>query len=208
MDLRLMVIIDPRQVPVDQLGAFCREVRQGGATVIQLRGKTRSTRELVTYGRALRVETRRHGLSLIVNDRTDVALAIQADGVHVGQDDMPVRDVRRMAPGLTVGLSVSAPEEIPAQPADWPDYFGVGPVYATSSKDDAGDPLGVEGLRSLWQECRRIAPVVAIGGITPTNVGPLWQLPVAGVAVISAVVLAPDKKLACRQLISGKEISG
>jgi thiamine-phosphate pyrophosphorylase len=204
VDVTLMVLVDPQAVAQEQLPPFCQAVAQGGATVIQLRGKSSTARELADYGRALKAEVHRHGMALVVNDRLDVALAIGADGVHVGQEDLAVQDVRRLASGLWVGLSVSDVLEIPRDPANWPDYFGVGPVFVTASKPDAGLPLGVSGLRAIAQRARTIAPVVAIGGIGPDNVASVWDAGVDGVAVISAVIHARDREKACRALVQSR----
>lgn len=204
MDLTLHVLLDPARIAAGRIESFAAAVKAGGATVIQLRGKTASGRELVEYGSRLREATRRHGLGLIVNDRVDVALAISADGVHLGQEDIPVALARRLAPHLTVGLSVGSLAELPLSRADRPDYFGIGPVYRTSSKADAGEALGLAAFAALRRAAREAGPVVAIGGIDRHNVGPLWELGVDGVAVISAVVGAADWAQACRDLRAGR----
>lgn len=204
MDLTLHVLVDPEKLPIDRVDAFCADVKRGGASVIQLRGKRTPIRDLMAFGQAVRVSTERHGLSFIVNDRADVALALSADGLHLGQDDLPVSDARKIAPRLTVGLSVGSVAELERARSVQPDYLGVGPVYRTLSKDDAGEPLGLERFAALWAEARKVAPVVAIGGLTASNVQPLWQLGVEGIAVISFVMEASNWFEACRQLLSSK----
>ncbi|MCY0879571.1 MAG: thiamine phosphate synthase [Firmicutes bacterium] len=201
MDFTLHVLVDPAQVALDEVGAFCEALAAGGATIVQLRGKRASGRELVTFGLILRRETRRTGLGLIVNDRVDIALAIEADGVHVGQEDIPVPLVRRLAPQLVIGLSVGSREELAVARAHRPDYIGMGPVYPTASKADAGPALGVEAFKALRAEAADVAPVVAIGGIGPENVDAVWQAGADGIAVISAVMGADDKREACRRLV-------
>ena len=172
---------------------------EGGATVIQLRDKTASTRELVAEGLALRVLTRERGVLLIVNDRIDVALAIDADGVHVGQDDMPVALARQMlGPERILGASAGNLEEAIPVIEGGADYLGVGPIYATSTKSDAGQPIGLHFLSEL--AVRYAIPLVAIGGITASNAGPIIQAGASGVAVISAVVGAEDIAAATREL--------
>lgn len=207
MNLKLMVLVDPGFLAEKRLGAFCREIAKGGATVVQLRDKKSGTRTLIRYGRALRGATRREGLELVVNDRVDVALAVQADGIHVGQDDMAVQDVRRLAPRPYVGLSVRDVGEMPQGP-DIPDYFGVGPVFPTGSKPDAGADIGIEGLHEMVQRLRSIAPVVAIGGITGANAEAVWKAGVDGLAVISSVRDAIDVQEAVRQLIETRGWKG
>lgn len=183
---------------------FVGAVWRGGASVIQLRGKTSSAKELVEYGMKLREVTRNRGLTLVVNDRLDVALAIGADGIHVGQDDLPVSVIRRLAPkGFLVGLSAGNEIELKVAQDAQPDYLGVGPIFHTLSKSDAGDPLGVQRFTHLFGKARAIAPVVAIGGIAADNVGQLWQIGVDGVAVISAVLHAHDWEQACVNLVNG-----
>ncbi|MCY0881173.1 MAG: thiamine phosphate synthase, partial [Firmicutes bacterium] len=127
MTTMLHVLMDPGQVRLADIPAFCQAIRQGGASVVQLRGKKSTTRELIIYGQALRQATQACALRLVVNDRVDVALAVSADGVHVGQDDMPVDRVRRLAPHLWVGLSVSTAEELEEARRTRPDYIGLGP---------------------------------------------------------------------------------
>ncbi len=171
----------------------------GGATVVQLRGKTLSGAELVRAGRQLRDLTRVHGGLLIVNDRVDVALAVDADGAHVGQDDLLARDARRLlGSDRLLGVSARSVEEAVRAQRDGADYIGFGPVFSTTTKEDAGAPSGLDELR---RASRAVAiPVVAIGGITPHNAGLVRAAGAAGVAVISAVVGASDIAEATRTL--------
>ncbi len=175
------------------------EAVRGGADVIQLREKHASTRELIEIGRALREVTRAGGALLIINDRVDVALAVDADGVHVGQDDMPADIARRlMGPGKIIGVSAATPAEARRAKEDGADYLGVGAIYATGSKPDAGEPTGPQ----LLSEIRAAVdlPLVAIGGINVHNAAEAIRYGADGVAVISAVVAAPDVALATRSL--------
>jgi thiamine-phosphate pyrophosphorylase len=199
----LHVLIDPGRVPSRRLGAFLPAIAQAGARVVQIRIKEGSTRSALAYAQEAVQYARRAGLIVVVDDRVDWALAVGADGVHVGQDDMPVALVRRIAPGLLVGASAGTPAELTAALADGPDYIGVGPVFPTSSKADAGDPLGIDGLRSLLRLAAPV-PVVAIGGITPANAAAVWAVGVAGIAVIAAVAEAADPAAAVRALLAAK----
>jgi len=142
-------------------------------------------------------------MTLIVNDRVDVALAVDADGVHVGQTDMTVADVRRLAPRLSVGLSVSTEDE--ARRAEQADYYGVGPVFPTASKSDAASPMGLLGLRRIVDRLRTFGPVIAIGGITQENAPEVWNVGVRGLAVISAILGASDYARASRSLLTTME---
>jgi thiamine-phosphate pyrophosphorylase len=176
-----------------------RAAIRGGASVVQLREKTATTREMVELGQALGEITRPAGVPLIVNDRLDVALAIAAEGVHVGHDDMPVGLARRLiGPDLLLGASPETLSEARQMERDGADYLGVGDVYGTPSKSDAGTPIGVDGLTEVIRAVS--IPVVAIGGITLENAGAVIQAGAAGVAVISAVVGAPDPEAAARRL--------
>ncbi len=136
---------------------------------------------------------------LIVNDRVDVALAVCADGVHVGQDDMDAADVRRLVGGaMIVGLSVTSVDEARCADPALVDYAGVGPVFATPSKPDAAPPLGLDGTRDACRVLRM--PAVAIGGIDAGNAAGVLATGVAGISVISAICAADDPEAAARAL--------
>lgn len=202
LDLTLHVLVDPRQVPIENILPFCQIIQRGGATVVQLRGKNSTGLELFQYAKELRAATRLVSLHFIVNDRLDIALAADADGVHLGQHDIPVNVARRLAPTLAIGLSMGNVEELTVARRVEPDYLGVGPVYPTASKQDAGSALGVEGFRSLTTEAKTVAPVVAIGGIQPDTVDAVWRAGADGIAVISAVMAASNRTQTCQQLLS------
>lgn len=171
----------------------------GGATCIQLRAKGWPDREMVVVGRALRRLTQDAGALLIVNDRPDVARAVDADGVHLGVDDVPVADARRLlGRDAVIGFSPETWDQARQAIAEGASYLGVGPVYASGTKPDAGPPIGLEGLRRYTR--RSPVPVVAIGGITPENAAACLAAGAAGVAVVSAVVAAPDPAAAARAL--------
>nr|BBH92597.1 thiamine-phosphate synthase [Thermogemmatispora argillosa] len=172
----------------------------GGATIIQLRDKQATTRTLVEEGLALRALTRRHGALFIVNDRVDVALAVEADGAHVGQDDMPVALARKLlGPGRILGVSAGNLEEAEQAVAEGADYLGVGPIYPTRGKADAGPATGPELLRAISARYR--VPLVAIGGITAENTPEVIAAGACGVAVITAVVHAEDIAAAARAIV-------
>ncbi|GCF11577.1 thiamine phosphate synthase [Dictyobacter arantiisoli] len=171
----------------------------GGATVIQLRDKQASTRILINEGMALRELTAQHGVLLIVNDRIDVALAINADGVHVGQDDMPGELARTLlGPDRILGITAGTMEEAVAGISAGADYLGISPIYPTRTKDDAGEPVGLSLLTDISR--RYSTPLVAIGGITADNATEVLRAGATGVAVITAVVAAEDITAATRQL--------
>lgn len=171
----------------------------GGATIIQLRDKTASTRLLIEEGLALRTLTRERGALLIVNDRLDVALAVEADGAHVGQEDMPVALARRLLGSeRMLGVSAATRQEAEEAMAGGADYLGVGPIYPSQGKVDAGPATGVELLTLLSEQYT--IPLVAIGGITAANAAEVMQAGASGVAVITAVVHAEDIVAATRHL--------
>ena len=177
-----------------------REAIAGGASVVQLRDKGLTTRELVSEGQKLRSLTREMGALLIVNDRIDVALAVEADGVHVGPDDMPVALARELVgPHRILGASAGTVAEARAAQAEGADYLGVGSVYPTRTKADAGEPIGPNGLAHIVASVS--IPVVGIGGINETDVAEVITAGAEGVAIISAVVAADDVRAATRRLV-------
>lgn len=175
---------------------------RGGATMIQLREKAATTTSFVELGQQLRAVTREAGVPLIVNDRVDVALAVGADGVHVGQDDMPAAMARHLiGTSMILGVSATSLEEALRGERDGADYLGVGPIFPTGTKPDAGPAMGISGLLAIANRVR--IPIVAIGGIGPDNVASMIAAGAGGVAVVSAVVSAPDVERAARRLRAG-----
>jgi thiamine-phosphate pyrophosphorylase len=190
LDLRLYAIIDPAQAGGHTLSYLATAVAKGGATLVQLRDKASETRVLVEEARALK-SALGPGIPLIINDRVDVALACGADGVHVGQNDMSVEDVRRLlGPNAVVGLSIKTIAQAEAAPIDLLDYVGIGGVFATTSKNNPDPPIGVYGLARIAGVFRKRAPklpLVAIAGIDRTNAADVIDAGADGVAVISAL---------------------
>ena len=146
--LRLCLVTDRGLAGGRSVVDIALAAARGGATMVQLREKEATTRAFVEQARALKAALAPLGVPLAINDRLDVALAVDADGLHVGQDDMPVEEARRlMGPGKFIGLSITAVEQVLRPDAEAADYLGVGPIYAQRTKEDAAAPLGVEGLR-------------------------------------------------------------
>jgi thiamine-phosphate pyrophosphorylase len=163
----------------------------GGADVIQLRDKSAGGRRLLEAAHLIRAYTRRHGALFIVNDRVDIALASDADGVHLGNDDMPLSHARILMPRpYCIGISVGSVEEALAAFRGGADYVAVSPVFATGSKNDAGPGLGTGLIRAIRRSVP--IPVIGIGGIGIDNVREIIEAGADGVAVISAVVGAKD----------------
>ena len=175
----------------------------GGARVIQLRDKTKQVAELIDIGHQLRRLTRDHGALLIVNDHINLALHIDADGVHVGQSDMRAKDVRRfLGADKLLGVSARTIEEAEQAEADGADYIGWGPVFVTPSTSDSVESTGLD---ALWRASDVVSiPLIAIGGIDATTIDGVLAAGASGVAVVSAVLSALDIELATRQLVADR----
>lgn len=172
---------------------------RGGASVVQLRDKDVADAVFVERGRALRAALAPFGVPLVVNDRLDAARAIGADGVHVGQSDTSATRVREaLGPAAIVGLSIEHPDQLADVDRDAVTYLGAGPVFGTATKPDHAPPIGLDGLAAI----RRAAthPVVAIGGLSLEHVRAVKAAGCVGIAVVSAVMSAPDPERATREL--------
>jgi thiamine-phosphate pyrophosphorylase len=172
---------------------------RGGVSIVQYREKNASTLRMIEEAGALCRLCRAAGVPFIVNDRIDVALAVDADGVHVGQDDMPAALARRLLGTKKIlGVSAGSTEEAIKAVEDGADYIGASPVFSTPTKTDAPPPLGIEGLRAMTGAVA--IPVVAIGGINAGNAAAMKEAGAAGIAVVSAIVAAEDVEEAARRL--------
>jgi len=204
LDLRLYAIVDPENTGGHDLVDLARAVAAGGATLVQLRDKVHDTAQMIAQARALKVALAPFGVPLIINDRVDVALAVDADGVHVGQEDMPAEEARRLlGSGPFIGLSIRTVEQAAAAPLALLDYVGIGGVYRTTSKTNGKSPIGLDGLRKVIQVLRgRIGnfPSCGIAGITAANAEPVIAAGADGVSVISALSHRPDPQAAAGEL--------
>jgi thiamine-phosphate pyrophosphorylase len=172
---------------------------EGGVSCVQLREKNCSTRTFIEEAVVLQKLLRPKSIPLIINDRIDVAMAVGADGVHLGQDDMPLADARRiLGERVIIGISVESVGDARSAAAEGADYLGVSPVFATPTKTDTAKPLGLEGLRAI----RKIVdlPLVAIGGINVQNCASVIAAGANGLAVVSAIVSAPSPQKAAEEL--------
>ncbi len=181
---------------------IARQAIAGGAEVIQLSDKAASGKKLYETGLELKQLSREKSVTFIVNDRIDLALILEADGVHVGQSDFPARAARRLlGPDKILGVSAASLAEALQAEADGADYLGVGPIFeARGTKADAGNPQGLESLVHIRQKCS--LPLIAIGGIDRQNVSRVIQSGADAAAVISAVVAAVDISKAASQIKS------
>jgi thiamine-phosphate diphosphorylase len=193
----LHVLTDPGLACGRGHGEIVAAALAGGADVIQLRDKTLAGAALREAAAGIAVAVRRAGATFVVNDSVDVALAVSADGVHLGPDDEPVSQARARWPGL-LGASARTPERARELVAAGADYLGVGPVYGTATKADAPGILGLDGLGAVVRAIGGAVPVVGIGGIRAENAAAVLAAGAAGVAVISAVVGAEDVQAAVR----------
>lgn len=175
----------------------------GGAPIVQLRDKKATTRQLLRWAQAIRELTWRSKTLFIVNDRADIALAVDADGVHVGDDDLPVPIARRLlGAGKIIGRSVANEQEALQAVAEGADYVSIGSVFATATKPDAGEPVGVERVRRVRQALPEGYPLVAIGGITLQNAAAVFEAGADAVAIVSAVACADDPIATVRQFMN------
>jgi thiamine-phosphate pyrophosphorylase len=172
---------------------------RGGVTCVQLREKHCSTREFIREARSLQPLLHRHKIPLIINDRLDVALAIGADGLHLGQSDMHIADARRLVgKKMIIGISAETLDDAIGAEQQGADYIGISPVFTTDTKTDTAAPLGLEGIRRI----RRAVgiPLVGIGGINMNNVREILSAGADGVAVVSAIVSADCPETAAADL--------
>ncbi len=178
---------------------IARAALEGGADAVQLRDKSSPAFNLCRLVSEIQPQARKFGALLVVNDRVDVALVCGADGAHVGQEDLPAREARRLLPRpVVLGVSAGSREEARRAEKEGADYLGVGPVFPTPTKPDTGEALGIERFSEI---ARAVAiPVVAIGGITLETVDQVIGAGAAGAAVVSAVVAADDMAGAARAL--------
>jgi thiamine-phosphate pyrophosphorylase len=195
----LYVVTDETLSPGRGHVEIARAALAGGADVIQLRDKNQDTGYLLPLAREIAALCRAHDALFIVNDRIDLALAAGADGVHLGQTDLPISDSRLiLGPDKLIGISVENTEQVLAAEAEGADYFGVGPIYGSATKLDAGDAVGLEQIIRF----RAISelPIVAIGGITLARIPEVIRSGADAIAVIGAVVAADDMTAASRTL--------
>lgn len=201
-DYTVYLVTDASERYAHGLLASVEAALAGGVSVVQYRATGGTRRAQYEEARALHDLLERRGVPLIINDAVDLALAVDADGVHVGQSDLPVDVVRRLVgPKKIVGLSITAEEQM-GSVNDRVDYLGVGPVFPTATKSDAAPPLGLAGLKRIATLAKR--PVVAIGGINIANAADVFAAGADGVAVVSAFSGAEDPAAVARALRSAR----
>lgn len=197
----LYLILDPSVSPTRSLNDALRKAAQAGVKIVQYRNKSASMKDAYAEALPLRKLAAELDVLFIVNDRCDLALAVDADGVHLGQGDLPLGLARKvMGPDKLIGISTHNPEQVRAASAGKPDYLGFGPIFKPGSKQDHDPVVGIEGLRQI--RALTSLPVFAIGGITVENVGEVMKAGATGVAVISAILKAPDIKQAVSDFLA------
>lgn len=202
--LLLYLVLDPDYVSGDPLETAAAAIR-GGVTALQLRCKGKTDRYTFDLAWELRALTAEHGVLFIVNDRLDIALASASDGVHLGVDDLPLNAARKLGGwNFVIGYSPETDEQAMSSAEKGADYLGVGPVFGTATKSDAGTPIGLERLAA--RAVLAGIPIIGIGGITAANAIQVLEHGACGVAVVSAIAGTPDPECAARQF--REEFSG
>ena len=200
-DLALYLVTDRGLALGRDLETIVLQAVEGGVTLVQLREKDIDTRGFIALGLRLKAALAGTGVPLLINDRVDVALAVDADGVHIGQSDMPYETARRiLGPDKIIGLSVETMDEVVQANALDVDYVAVSPVFATHTKTDTLTPFGYEGMEHACRLTRH--PVCCIGGMNQDTVGRAIACGADGAAVVSAIVSAPNPYLASKNLKS------
>lgn len=201
LDLSLYLITDRKLACGRPIESVVQEALDGGVSIVQIREKKCSAREFMRVAANILELTRQAGVPLIINDRIDIALAIGADGVHLGQDDIPCDVARKMlGPDAIIGISVTNVEQAKAANTWDINYIGVGPIFFTMTKEDCKPQIGFEGLRLITQISRH--KVCAIGGIKSESVDQAIASGASGVAVVSAIMAAPDPRSASQELLN------
>ncbi len=200
--LRGLYVVTDASAPGGHL-AMARAVLQGGARVLQLRDKTASDAQLLPVAREIVVMAQSCGALFLINDRVELALAAGADGVHLGPDDWPISQVRHLMPHGIIGASCGSAEEARRAAANGADTIGAGAVFATKTKSDAGEPIGLQGLREIARATT--LPVAAIGGVGLSNIAECLRAGAQMVCVVSALSNARDEAqmlTATRELVA------
>lgn len=198
IDLSLYLVTE-ESIAIEELTKIIAQSVSGGVSIVQLREKNNSSLSFYEKASALKQLLNELSIPLIINDRVDIALAVGADGIHIGQDDLPLPVVKKMVPeDMIVGVSVSTLEEALEAERNGADYIGVGSVFPTKTKQDAT----LMALEDLGEICRGVSiPAVAIGGITADNISALSDSGLSGTAVVSAIMNADNPKTASESLL-------
>ncbi len=199
VDYSLYLVTDRSILKGRSLFDAVAEAIRGGVSMLQLREKDVCSRDFYQIALKLKELVNSCNVPLIINDRLDIALAIDADGLHIGQEDLPLEVARKLlGPGKILGYSVSNTAEAEYGEKNGADYLGAGPVYPTGSKLDTVDPIGIDGIKVIKESVS--IPVVAIGGVGPANAAEVKKSGVDGISVISAILGSPQVEENARSL--------
>ena len=199
VDFKLYLITDRKQTKMP-LPDVVRLALEGGVKAIQLREKDLPVRDLLQLARELRILTRDFGARLFINDRVDVALAVEADGVHLGQQSMPPEAAKKVAGGrLMIGVSVHTIEEAKVAETGGADFITFGPVFSTPSKAEFGSPVGLDGLKTVKKFVR--IPILGLGGVKSGNIKQVLNYGADGISMISAIFSAKDIRKAAETVL-------
>jgi len=197
----LYVILDPSVCPARPLVEVLTTAAEAGASLFQYRNKTASMKDAYVEALALRRAAAKAGVLFIINDRCDLALAVDADGVHLGQGDLPLDLARNvLGPDKLIGISTHNPDQVREATAGKPDYLGFGPIFKPGSIQEHDPVVGLDGLRAI--RSLTSLPVFAIGGIQIDQAGEVMRAGANGVAVISAILKAPDISLSVKTFLA------
>jgi len=195
----LYAILDPEQTKGLDGIIVLRRLLEGGAGIVQLRAKIMAPGDFLALAREARALSQAHGCKLIVNDRVDIALACDADGVHLGQEDLPLGAARKLMAQKLIGISTHSVEQATDAERAGADYIGFGPMFGTTTKATGYSARGVDMLRQIRQVVK--IPIVAIGGIKEENVAQVWQAGADSAAIISDILGADDIAAKVRRII-------
>jgi thiamine-phosphate pyrophosphorylase len=182
----------------------CRQAIAGGCSIIQYREKKKSTGEMLKDAFEIHAECKKSNCIFIVNDRIDIALAVDADGVHLGQNDMPLKIARKLLPKKIIGITVHTPEEAISAQTQGADYIAVSPIFPTKTKADAGKAVGIEMLAQIRKEVS--IPIVAIAGINEENMLAVLESGADSIAMISEIICSQNIELKVKSIV--KKIGG
>jgi thiamine-phosphate pyrophosphorylase len=200
VDWRLCLVADVEAAGNRNLSFIIRAAVEAGTTLVQLRGKKLGIRQFLNLALEVSEYLKSRNIPLIINDRVDIALACEAEGVHLGQDDMPLPLARKiLGKQRLIGISVNTIKEAEAAEAQGASYIGAGPIYYTSSKKELGTILKLEGLRTIREKIK--IPILAIGGLRAENVQDVISAGADGIAVISAIMSSEDTTKATKKLL-------
>ena len=196
----LYAILDPEQTKSRAVDLVMEQLLEGGAQILQLRVKSLPARDFLDLARRVRAQTRAAGCRLIVNDRIDIALAGDADGVHLGQDDLPLVAGKKLMGDKIVGISTHDIAQAREAEQNGADYIGFGPMFGTTTKDTGLSARGIDMLKQIRAAVR--IPIVAIGGINENNVQQVWQAGADSAAIISDILAAEDIAAKVKRIVS------